>query len=199
MASLRGSFSYEETAYHLPVTYALTGAEVHEADAGRSVYEANGHSPLIAAECEIASTTASLGHLQPPFTGFIGDAVIRKLGYSLVDGSIVGLALVTGTPPSPDAAAVVCRELQEKLMLTFLSGDTVSALQAAGVKIGLEFRLIPLGPTPLYAVHFTDILARVAMMFGGVIPGDADRLIQYARERAKAIGIVFPGTRRSIR
>ena len=33
-----------------------------------------------------------------PYTGFIDDTVIRKLGYSLVDGSILGLALVVGTP-----------------------------------------------------------------------------------------------------
>ncbi len=193
MASLSGRFSYEETAYHLPVTYALTAQEVHDSARGREVYEAAGRSPLVAAECMIASRTAAEGHLPSPFTGFIGDAVIRKLGYSLVDGSIVGLALVTGTPVSPDAVVAVCRELQEKLMLTFLAGDIVPVLQAAGVKIGLEFRLIPLGPTPLHAVHFTDILARVAMMFGGVTPGDAGRLVQYANERAKAIGIVFPG------
>jgi len=33
----------------------------------------------------------------------------------------------------------------------------------------------------------------VAMMFGGVVPGDAGRLIAYAAERAKVFAIVFPG------
>ena len=59
--------------------------------------------------------------------------------------------------------------------------------------LGLEYRLIPLGSTPAYGVHFVDIIARVAMMFGGVTPGDTHRLLTYAAERAKAMVIVFPG------
>ena len=57
-------------------------------------------------------------------------------------------------------------------MLTFLAGDVISSLSHAGVKLGLEYRLIPLGSTPAYGIHFVDIIARVAMMFGGVTPGD---------------------------
>jgi acetyl-CoA decarbonylase/synthase complex subunit beta/acetyl-CoA synthase len=61
------------------------------------------------------------------------------------------------------------------------------------VKLGLEYRLVPLGPTPSYGIHFVDIIARVAMMFGGVTPGDTGRLLTYAKERAKAMVIVYPG------
>ena len=128
-----------------------------------------------------------------PYTGFIGDTVIRKLGYSLVDGSILGLALVVGTPESAGSAAAICRELQEKYMLTFLAGASHPSLSSSGVKLGLEYRLIPLGSKPAYGIHFVDIVARVAMMFGGVTPGDTQRLLTYAAERAKAIVIVFPG------
>ena len=87
----------------------------------------------------------------------------------------------------------VCRELQEKYMLTFLAGKVIPSLSGAGVRLGLEYRLIPLGSTPFYGVHFVDIIARVAMMFGGVPPGDTRRLLTYAAERARAIVIVFPG------
>jgi CO dehydrogenase/CO-methylating acetyl-CoA synthase complex beta subunit len=69
----------------------------------------------------------------------------------------------------------------------------VPALQEARVRVGLEYRLVPLGPTASHGVHFADILARVAMMFGGVAPGDAARLLAYAAERAKAMVIAFPG------
>ena len=110
-----------------------------------------------------------------------------------MDGSILGLAFVVGTPRNPDTAARVCRELQEKYMLTFLAGDVVPSLLKAPVKLGLEYRLVPLGSTPLHGVHFIDIIARVALMFGGVVPGDPGRLIAYATQRAKAIAIVFPG------
>jgi|WetSurMetagenome_2_1015567.scaffolds.fasta_scaffold19616_3 acetyl-CoA decarbonylase/synthase, CODH/ACS complex subunit beta len=193
ISSLSREFSYEDTAYHLPVSYALTGIAVHNPAAAKEVFEKTGNNPLVAAECILAGDTATGGTEPAPYTGFISDTVIRKLGYSLVDGSILGLALLVGTPKSAESAAAICRELQEKYMLTFLSGGVIPSLSSAGVKLGLDYRLIPLGSKPLHSVHFVDIVARVAMMFGGVTPGDINRLLTYAAERAKAIVIVFPG------
>ncbi|MFZ1897253.1 acetyl-CoA decarbonylase/synthase complex subunit alpha/beta [Methanoregula sp.] len=193
MASISREFSYEDTAYHLPVSYALTGIAVHDRSTASDVFTKTGSNPLVAAECLLAEATAALGKEPAPYTGFISDTVIRKLGYSLVDGSILGLALLVGTPKSAESAAAICRELQEKYMLTFLSGGVIPSLSSAGVKLGLDYRLIPLGSKPLHSVHFVDIVARVAMMFGGVSPGDTHRLLTYATERAKAIVIVFPG------
>jgi len=193
MKHLSGTFSYEETAYHLPVSYALTGNAVHSADEARAAFQSTGENPLVAVECLTAAAETTAGKAPPPYTGFLPDAVLRTLGYSLVDGSILGLAAVAGTPQSPDAASALCRELQEKYMLTFLSGGIVDSLMGAGVRVGPELRLVPLGESPSSAIHFIDILARVAMMFGGVTPGDGERLLSYARERARAIAIVFPG------
>jgi acetyl-CoA decarbonylase/synthase complex subunit beta len=188
-----GEFSYDETAYHLPVTYAITGNAIHSGDEAREAYAATGGNALVAAECITSFEQASHGKEEDPYTGFIPDAVLRKLGYSLVDGSILGLALLAGTPPRPDTAAAICRELQEKYILTFLAGDVVPSLIESGVKVGTEYRLVPLGKKPLMGIHFIDIIARVAMMFGGVAPGDTDRLLRYAQERARAFVIVFPG------
>ena len=193
LEGMGGSFSYDETAYHLPVTFALTGNAVNTADEAQKAFAAAGQNPLVAAECLVAHQATATGKEPAPYTGFIPDAVLRTLGYSLVDGSILGLMLVAGTPPNPDTAAGLCRELQEKYMLTFLSGEIIRSLGSAGVKVGAEYRLVPLGSRPLSAIHFIDILARVAMMFGGVTPGDAGRLLAYAKERAKAVVIVFPG------
>jgi acetyl-CoA decarbonylase/synthase, CODH/ACS complex subunit beta len=193
ISAIRNTFSYEDTAYHLPISYALTGIAVHEPKTVAEVYAKTANNPLVASECLLAETTAGKGKEPEPYTGFINDTVIRKLGYSLVDGSILGMALVIGKPAGAGSAAAICRELQEKYMLTFLAGDVVPTLSGAGVKLGLEYRLIPLGSTPSYGIHFVDIIARVAMMFGGVTPGDTSRLLAYAAERAKAIVIVFPG------
>jgi len=191
---ISGTFRYGETAYHLPVIYALTGKEVHDATAAREVYLQTGENALVGAEILEAYQVTAKGPDPDPYTGFIGDSTIRKLGYSLVDGSILGLALVVGTPPSSGTAAAICRELQEKYMLTFLAGGVIPVLREAGVRVGLDYRLIPLGPTPIKGIHFVDILVRVAMMFGGVPPGDSTRLLKYASEqRAKAFAIVFPG------
>ncbi|NMB79634.1 MAG: CO dehydrogenase/CO-methylating acetyl-CoA synthase complex subunit beta [Methanomicrobiales archaeon] len=193
VAAISGSFTYDETAYHLPISFALTGTAVHDKSASQAVYAKTGNNPIVASECLLAETTARNGKEPEPYTGFISDTVIRKLGYSLVDGSILGLALIVGRPDSAGTAAAICRELQEKYMLTFLAGEVIPSLSSAGVKLGLDYRLIPLGSKPAYGIHFVDIIARVAMMFGGVTPGDTHRLLAYAAERAKAIVIVFPG------
>ncbi|HOX35699.1 MAG TPA: acetyl-CoA decarbonylase/synthase complex subunit alpha/beta [Methanoregulaceae archaeon] len=193
MNSLEGSFAYDETAYHLPVSYALTGIPVHDPAAALSAYVKMQQNPIIAQECLLAKKTQKDGREGDPYTGFVPDTVLRKLGYSLVDGSIIGLALLIGNPEKGSDAAGICRELQEKYMLTFLAGDIIRALTGSGVKVGLDYRLIPLGSTTAHGVHFVDIIARVAMMFGGVTPGDAARLLAYAAERAKAIVFVFPG------
>lgn len=192
VSALEKTFSYEETAYHLPISFALTGTPVHDKSAALAVYAKIGSNPIVASECILAELTAAKGKEPEPYTGFISDTIIRKLGYSLVDGSILGLALVMGKSGNGNAAAI-CRELQEKYMLTFLAGNVITSLSAGGVKLGLEYRLIPHGSTPLHGIHFVDIIARVAMMFGGVTPGDTPRLLTYAAERAKAIVIVFPG------
>jgi acetyl-CoA decarbonylase/synthase, CODH/ACS complex subunit beta len=193
MAALDGPLAYEETAYHLPISFAVTGTPVTDADSARAAFAASGDNPLVAWECVRAHRAAVNGPEGAPYTGFIPDAEIRKLGYSLVDGSILGLCLIVGKPDHADVAAALCRELQEKYMLTFLAGPVVPVLQEAHVRVGLEYRLVPLGSTPSHGVHFADILARVAMMFGGVAPGDAARLLSYAAERAKAMVIAFPG------
>jgi acetyl-CoA decarbonylase/synthase complex subunit beta/acetyl-CoA synthase len=193
MNAINGPIAYEETAYHLPVAYALTGRPVHTAQEAIEVYNLTSENPFVACESLMAFYEQGPGREPAPYTGFIGDAVLRKLGYSLVDGSILGLALVIGTPGNSDTASRICRELQEKYMLTFLAGDVVTSLSSASVKLGLEYRLIPLGSTSIHGVHFVDIITRVALMFGGVVPGDPGRLLAYANQRAKAIAIVFPG------
>jgi acetyl-CoA decarbonylase/synthase, CODH/ACS complex subunit beta len=181
---------YPGTAYYLPITYAISGLAVTDVASAKDAFQTTGKNPLVGSEILVASGDDE-GDLQ--YTGFIEDSVIRKLGYSLVDGSILGLALIVGNPDKSDHASAICRELQEKLMLTFLAGGVIESLVSSGVKVGLELRLVPLGKTSLKGVHFADILARVAMMFGGVVPGDAQRLVAYAAERAKAIVIAFPG------
>src|SRR4030042_5068471 len=118
ITTIKHSVSYDETAYHLPISFALTGIAVHDQKTEGEVFEKTGSNPLVALECILAEKTAAEGRLSPPFTGFIDDTVIRKLGYSLVDGSILGLALVVGKTPGPDSASAICRELQEKYMLT---------------------------------------------------------------------------------
>ncbi|WP_243670448.1 hypothetical protein [Methanoculleus chikugoensis] len=146
MQALAGKLAYADTAYALPpVTYAVTGIAVRDADGAREAYRQSGNNLLVACECLMAGEG---GVASPPCTGFIPpDAVIRGLGYTLVDGSVTGLGLLVGRPESPpDAAAAVCREMQEKSLLTFLAGGGRGGALRAGVRLGLDYRLVPLGP-----------------------------------------------------
>ena len=145
---MQHSFSYAETAYHLPISFALTGIAVHDQKAALDVFLRTGSNTLVASECILAEKTAAEGKEPSPYTGFIDDTIIRKLGYSLVDGSILGLALVVGTPQSADSAAAICRELQEKYMLTFLAGDVISSLSRAGVSLDWNTVSSPLAQHP---------------------------------------------------
>ncbi|MDD1647398.1 MAG: CO dehydrogenase/CO-methylating acetyl-CoA synthase complex subunit beta, partial [Methanomicrobiales archaeon] len=156
MRALSGALQHPETAYHLPIAFALTGIAVHDAGGARDAYGKAGNHPLVAAEALRAARIMAQGPDPSPFTGFVPDTVIRKLGYTLVDGSILGMALLVGTPQSADAASAIARELQEKYMLTFLAGPVIPVLSKAGVKVGLDYRLVPLGSTPDAGVHFAD-------------------------------------------
>ena len=107
ITTIQKPFSYEETAYHLPISFALTGIAVHDQAGSRRGFCKDGNNPIVASECLLAESTAVSGKEPDPYTGFISDTVIRKLGYSLVDGSILGLALVVGTPESAGSAAAM--------------------------------------------------------------------------------------------
>ncbi len=74
LGQVSGEFSYEETAYHLPVTYALTGMAVHSGDTAQKAYAMTAENPLVAGECVIASVTARGGSEAPPYSGFVPDA-----------------------------------------------------------------------------------------------------------------------------
>ena len=125
MQSISVLHEYGETAYHLPVSFGLTGIDVRDAASSQDAYVRAFYNPIIAAECLLSERTGRDGKEPHPYTGFIGDTVLRKLGYSLVDGSILGLALVIGTPVNAGSAVGICRELQEKSMLTFLAGGEI--------------------------------------------------------------------------
>ncbi len=54
IAGIQNTFSYEETAYHLPVSFALTGIAVHDRATALDVFARMNNNPLIASECLLA-------------------------------------------------------------------------------------------------------------------------------------------------
>ena len=72
------------------------------------------------------------------------DPVIRSLGVPLVTGDIPGVAVVLGKADSAQDVVGVVKDYQSKGLMTFLVGDVIEQVAEGGVKLGLEFRVVPL-------------------------------------------------------
>lgn len=132
-----------QTAYCLPMSYALMGLEVRTVgDLRAQVAHARellkpvpseevwlpylgdgldaGVATMLAQEVLVALRTAD-GHTMPPgWQGFISDTIMRELGIQLVDGRMPGFAAILGPAPTTEAAVKVVRDLQERNILVFL-------------------------------------------------------------------------------
>ena len=123
--------------------------------------------------------------------GFVPDPVIRSLGVPLVTGDIPGVAVVLGKSDDPAAVAGVVKDYQSKGLLTFLIGECIDQAIEAGVKLGLEFRVVPLGHDVTSVIHVVTVAIRAALIFGGVQPGDLAGLLKYTKERVPAFVNTF--------
>ena len=123
--------------------------------------------------------------------GFVPDPVIRSLGVPLVTGDIPGVAVVLGKADDPAATVAVVKDSQSKGLLTFLVGDVIEQAAEGGVKLGLEFRVVPLGHDVTAVIHVVTVAIRAALIFGGVQPGDLAGLLAYTKERVPAFVNTF--------
>ncbi|MFQ3573947.1 MAG: hypothetical protein SNJ53_04875 [Thermodesulfovibrionales bacterium] len=146
-------FEFPDTAFYLPMIYALTGfavknlsdmkvalgfaKEMLHDDPDDNLWlpylgEAldSGMATLFAEEIILAIRyiygEEPYYDQQTGFTynGFITDTIQRNLGVQLVDGTMPGFAAIIGAAPSEDIAVNIVRELQEKNILIFLSGQS---------------------------------------------------------------------------
>lgn len=128
--------------------------------------------------------------------GAAEDAVFRKRGVEFVDGTAPGFALILGAAPSADIAVSMARELQEKNLYTLLvggrPGETFAGqLRSQGIQLGWTTRLVPLGPEVSAATFALGFAVRVAMGFGGLKPGDYQKLLLYCKERIFAFAVAL--------
>ncbi|NLM46944.1 MAG: CO dehydrogenase/CO-methylating acetyl-CoA synthase complex subunit beta, partial [Firmicutes bacterium] len=197
------------TAYALPVIYAATGKKVAtlaelqgaldvagslitgEEDLGKAL-----HSGLATAVCAEVIEAVKYAVTEEPYTGdggigFVPDAVIRSLGVPLVTGDIPGIAVIVGEASDSGALAAIVKDYQEKGLLTFLVGKVVDQIAASDVKVGLEFRVIPVGREITAVIHVVSVAVRAALIFGALAPGDLPGLLNYTKERIPAFVNTF--------
>jgi len=193
---------FPDTAYHLPLTLALTGHEVDSLGQAQSAIEwaasllppvpearnwlpylgsalDAGISTLIAEEILEALKYVDGWEPEEPWLGFTGDATLRLQGIKLVDGRMPGFAACVGALPTNEEAVELARSLQERSILVFMASDSrgismAEQLAEEGVEMSWDTFLVPYGKETSAAVLALNFAARAAMTFGGVKPGDLD-------------------------
>ncbi len=128
-----------------------------------------------------------VGHLNGP----IDDIQLRSWGIQLVDGRMPGFAAIVGCAKSNEVAVKLIRELQQRNILTFLSGNVngrsiIHQLQEEGVELGYDTYTVPFGTDTLSAIYALGFATRSALTFGGLKAGQARDILLYNKERVFA-------------
>jgi acetyl-CoA synthase len=219
------AFEFPDTAYYLPMIYAMTGfpvktlsdmkvalgmaKELLHPEPDMALWKPylgealdSGMATLFAEEIIMAlryvnglepMVDAETGYV---YNGFITDTIQRNLGIQLVDGTMPGFAAVLGAAPDDDTAVKIVRELQEKNILTFLSGhvngnSVTKQLIRKGVELGWETRIVPVGPETEHTIYPLNWSVRASLIFGGKKPGDFKAHLKYTKDRVFAFALVL--------
>jgi len=199
---------YPDTAYFLPIIYAATGVKIKTlgdlpAAVGilkslitnkEDLDEALNAGLATAVGAEIIEAIRYLDgdpYANDAGIGFVADPIIRSLGVPLVTGDIPGIAVLLGESSDPTALAAIVKDYQEKGLLTFMVGNIIDQALAAGVKMGLDYRVIPLGHEVTSVIHVVSVAIRAALIFGGIEPGKLAEFLTYTKERVPAFVNTF--------
>lgn len=223
-------FEFPDTAFYLPQIYALTAFQVKTLTDMKVALEMtremlqdlpdeknwkpylgelldSGMATLFCEEIILAlryvnglepATDSETGYV---YNGFITDTIQRNLGIQLVDGRMPGFACIIGAAPDDDTAEKIVRELQEKNILTFLSGtakdksgrvtNVTQQLLRKKVELGWDTYIVPLGPDVEHTIYAVDWSIRASMIFGGNKPGDYKAHLKYTKDRVFAFAMVL--------
>ena len=203
--------AFPDTAYFFPTIYAATGVKVKtlgdlpacvgvlkslitdQEDLGQALNA--GLATAVGAEIleglKCAEPKDAYEQAAVPGIGFVPDPIIRSLGVPLVTGDIPGVAVVLGKAENGEDVAKVVKDYQSKGIMTFMVGEVIEQCAEAGVKMGLELRVIPLGHDVTAVIHVVTVAIRAALIFGNVQPGDLAGLLKYTKERVPAFVNTF--------
>ena len=223
-------FEFPDTAFYLPQIYAMTAFKVETLGDMKVALEMtreslqdlpdeklwkpylgecldSGMATLFLEEILLAlryvngeepATDPETGYV---YNGFITDTIQRNLGIQLVDGRMPGFACIIGAAPDDETAEKIVRELQEKNILTFLSGtakdkdgnvtNVTQQLLRRKVELGWDTYIVPLGPDVEHTLYAADWSIRASMIFGGNKPGDYKAHLQYTKDRVFAFAMVL--------
>ena len=193
---------YPDTAYHLPVVTCLSGEKItklgelvpilnrmrNQVRSERTFENARlwGESVLYAAE--IIETIHYLENDEPkvePWTGFLGDPIVRKHGIKMVDWTIPGVAVILGRAKDSKLAKKIVDKLMGQGFMLFLCDEIIEQLLEENVKIGLDYIAFPLGNFT-QIIHAVNYAFRAGLAFGGIPAGKREEHRDYQRRRVRA-------------
>ena len=201
--------AFPDTAYCFPTIYAATGVKVktlgdltacvgvlkslitNQEDLGQALNA--GLATAVGAEIieGLKYVDCANPYENESGIGFVPDPIIRSLGVPLVTGDIPGVAVVLGKADNAADVVNVVKDYQSKGIMTFMVGDVIEQCMEGGVKMGLEFRVIPLGHDVTSVIHVVTVAIRAALIFGNVQPGDLGGLLEYTKNRVPAFVNTF--------
>ena len=203
------AIAFPDTAYFFPTIYAATGVKVktlgdltacvgvlkslitNQEDLGQALNA--GLATAVGAEIleGLKYIDGAEPYANESGIGFVPDPIIRSLGVPLVTGDIPGVAVVLGKADNAADVVKVVKDYQSKGIMTFMVGDVIEQCAEGGVKMGLEFRVIPLGHDVTSVIHVVTVAVRAALIFGNVQPGNLAGLLEYTKLRVPAFVNTF--------
>lgn len=197
--------AYPDTAYFVPILRCMTGEKV--TTLGQMVpilnkmrdqitealtfdqYRLNGESTWYAADIIEVLRYIDYDPAKPlhvaPWTGFLGDPIVRSYGIKMVDWTIPGEAVIVGRAKDSKLAKKIVDDMMGKGLMLFLCDEIIEQLLEENVKIGVDYIAFPLGNFT-QVVHAANYALRAGMMFGGIPAGDRDAQRDYQRRRVLA-------------
>ncbi len=128
--------------------------------------------------------------------GPIDDIQLRSWGIQLVDGRMPGFAAIIGAARSNEAAVQIIRELQQRNILIFLSGNVngrsiIHQLMEEGVEMGYDTYIVPFGTDTISAIYAAGFATRSALTFGGMKGGQSRGMLLYNKFRVFAFALAL--------
>jgi len=128
--------------------------------------------------------------------GPIDDIQLRAWGIQLVDGRMPGFAAIIGCAKSNEVAVEIVRQLQQRNILVFLSGNVngrsiIHQLQEEGVEMGYDTYIVPFGTDTISAIYALGFATRSALTFGGLKGGQIREILLYNKFRVFAFALAL--------
>jgi len=210
---------FPETAFFLPMAYALVGIEVRTLGDMVPVLEEaksllskepsdslwlpylgdaldSGIATLLGEEIIVAIRYLYGKEPQPDCVGFYTDTWMRSYGLQLVDGRMPGFAAILGAAQDNKIAVEIVRELQKRNIICFVGSNhngrsIVDQLKEENVQMGWETYIVPYGRDTITGIYPLNWAIRAALTFGGHKKGEALKCLKYCQNRVFAFGLVL--------